>query len=155
MLLELNELEGWRPSDDEAPENAPTVRRRKAITIIKIIIIIIKQETGKGKTILERVVQFGLLLGLSGASSAMADDVLDYGKYLSGECTTCHRLDGVDNGIPNIIGMDKETFMVVMKAYQTGDLTNQAMVSVAKSLEDDQLKALAAYFSSLKSKEKQ
>lgn len=101
---------------------------------------------------LKRVLQFGIATAMAGSGAVKADEVLDYGQYLSGECTTCHRLDGVDSGIPNIVGMDKETFMVVMKAYQTGDLTNQAMVSVAKSLEDDQLKALAAYFSSLKPK---
>jgi len=88
-----------------------------------------------------------------GFSAAKADELRDYGEYLAGECTSCHRLDGVDKGIPSIIGMDTESFTVVLKAYQTGDLTNQAMVSVAKSLDDDQIKALAAFFSSLKPKE--
>ena len=87
-----------------------------------------------------------------GFSAVKADELRDYGEYLAGECTTCHRLDGVDKGIPSIIGMDAESFTIVLKAYQTGDLTNQAMVSVAKSLDDDQIKALAAFFSSLKPK---
>ncbi len=93
-----------------------------------------------------------LAMGIS-SMVANADELLDYGKYLAGECTSCHRLDGVDKGIPSIIGMDKESFTVVLKAYQTGDLDNPAMVSVAKSLDDDQIKALAAFFSTIKPKD--
>ena len=28
----------------------------------------------------------------------------EYGAYLAGECTTCHRIDGADEGIPSITG---------------------------------------------------
>ena len=94
----------------------------------------------------------GLTIAL-GAGMAVADELRDYGEYLAGECTSCHRLDGVDKGIPSIVGMDAESFTIVLKAYQTGDLDNPAMVSVAKSLDDDQIKALAAFFSSIKPKE--
>ena len=88
-----------------------------------------------------------------GMGAASADELRDYGEYLAGECTTCHRLDGVDKGIPSIVGLDIESFTTVLKAYQTGDLTNPAMVSVARSLDDEQIKALATYFSSIKPKE--
>jgi len=96
---------------------------------------------------------FLTLWAIGAASSAWADELKDYGEYLAGECTTCHRLDGKDSEIPSIIGLDAESFTAVLQAYRSGELENPAMVSVAKSLDDDQIKALAAYFSSIKPKE--
>ena len=93
-----------------------------------------------------------LALGLVAAGSAVADDKaaqIAYGEHLSGECTTCHRIDGTDNGIPSIIGWPAEAFVAVLVSYRDGERTNQAMMSVAKSLDEQQMKALAAYFESL------
>ncbi|HRY06828.1 MAG TPA: hypothetical protein P5114_06880 [Hyphomicrobiaceae bacterium] len=87
------------------------------------------------------------------ASAQTADaNVLAYGEHLSGECTTCHRIDGTDNGIPPIIGWPIDTFFAVMTSYKQGERTNQAMISVAQSLDEDQINALGAYFSRLKPK---
>ncbi len=85
------------------------------------------------------------------ASSARADTakLVRYGEHLSQECTTCHRRDGVDNGIPSILGMKSEDFEETLKYYKTGARDNPAMVSVAQSLDDDQIKALGAYFATL------
>ena len=30
---------------------------------------------------------------------------IDYGEYLSSECTTCHHAQGLDEGIPSITGL--------------------------------------------------
>jgi cytochrome c len=92
-----------------------------------------------------------LLLVLA-ADPATAADELAYGKHLSGECTTCHRLDGSEKGIPAIIGWDIDAFITTMKYYKTGERNNPAMVSVAQSLDDAQVRALAVYFGSLKPK---
>ncbi len=81
-----------------------------------------------------------------------ADDVRDYGEHLSGECITCHRLAATHKGIPPIFGWDVEIFVSVMTAYRRGLLTNKAMVSVAKSLDDEQIEALATYFKTVKPK---
>ena len=72
-----------------------------------------------------------------------------YGRHLAQECTTCHRIDGVDNGIPSVIGWDTAAFVTTMKFYQSGTRTNPVMVSVAQSLNDEQLRALAHYYASL------
>ena len=79
-----------------------------------------------------------------------ADELRDYGEHLSGECITCHRLNADYKGIPPIFGWEIETFVSVMNAYRKGLLTNKAMVSVAKSLDDEQIKALATYFKTVK-----
>ncbi len=93
-----------------------------------------------------------LALGLGVLSlAATADDtrLRSYGRHLAQECTGCHRIDGVDNGIPSILGWDAERFVTTLKFYQTGERPNPVMVSVAKSLDDEQLAALAAYYGSL------
>ena len=91
-------------------------------------------------------------LGLCfGGSAARADDakLRAYGAHLARECTACHRLDGMDNGIPSIVGWNSERFVVTLKFYQQGLRENPTMISVARSLDEEQLQALAAYFSSL------
>jgi cytochrome c553 len=84
-------------------------------------------------------------------SAIGADDakLVAYGRHLAQECTSCHRIDGVDNGIPSIIGWDGATFVATLKYYQKGERTNPVMVSVAQSLNEEQLKALAHYYGSL------
>ena len=87
-----------------------------------------------------------------GSTAGAADDakLKAYGEHLSRECTTCHRLDGTDNGIPSIVGWDNDQFVTTLKFYQEGLRNNAAMVSVAKSLDEGQLRALATYFASIK-----
>jgi len=99
-------------------------------------------------------IRFGLMVAFVAAMSgrASADDLMDYGEYLAGECTTCHRIDGVDNGIPGIVGWNIETFIETLGFYKSGERPNPAMVSVAISLDDEQVRALATYFASLKAK---
>lgn len=104
-----------------------------------------------------KVLLLGALSATATLSVALAQapdpQVLALGEHLSGECTTCHRIDGTDNGIPPIVGWPAEVFVAVMTSYKQGERTNQAMISVAQSLDEPQLAALAAYFGSLKAKE--
>ena len=91
------------------------------------------------------------LLALSPCASASEDEAKQrrYGQHLARECTACHRVDGVDNGIPSIVGWDAATFTATLDFYRTGARTNAAMASVAQSLDDGQIKALALYFGHL------
>lgn len=83
--------------------------------------------------------------------SARADDLRDYGEYLAGECTACHR-DGANETIPPIVGYDVESFVALMNAYKSGERENEAMISVARALDDEQIKALGVYLGSIESK---
>ena len=87
----------------------------------------------------------------AGTAAAQTGDakLIRYGEHLSQECTSCHRRDGVDNGIPSIFGLKTSEFSELMGYYQSGARPNPAMVSVAKSLDDGQIMALAAYFATL------
>ena len=84
------------------------------------------------------------------AATADANNQLEYGKHLSSECTTCHKLDGSGGQqIPPITGWTPTEFVSIMTLYKNGLRVNPAMESVAKSLDDEQMQALAAYFGSL------
>jgi cytochrome c553 len=92
---------------------------------------------------------FIALLSLSGAGAAADERTLTYGRHLAQECSTCHRLDGIDNGIPSIVGQDPAAFAETIGYYKTGARTNAVMISVARSLDEEMVKALAAYYASL------
>jgi cytochrome c553 len=92
-----------------------------------------------------------ILSGLAGLAAAAEDapGLLAYGRHLARECTACHRLDGTDRGIPSITGWDAEQLAATLKFYQTGARVNPVMVTVAKSLDDRQVRALALYYATL------
>ena len=82
------------------------------------------------------------------ANPVPADDLFDYGAYLSSECTTCHRLDGGgDHTIPPIIGWPEDLFIQAIDRYRRGVSTNAIMQNVARSLGEEETAALARYFS--------
>lgn len=84
-------------------------------------------------------------------TTARADDakLRNYGRHLAQECTACHSQDGHKNGIPSIVGWDTETFVKTLGSYKTGTRSNPVMASVAGSLDEDQMKALAAYWATV------
>lgn len=73
----------------------------------------------------------------------------EYGEYLSSECVTCHQSKNTDTRIPVLNGYDEEGFIALMEAYRASELENPTMITVAKRLTDEEISALAAYFSSL------
>ncbi|MCL4798001.1 MAG: c-type cytochrome [Burkholderiales bacterium] len=73
-----------------------------------------------------------------------------YGKRLSSQCTNCHRIEGSDDRIPSIAGWPTEEFIFVLKAYRDGGRAEPTMAAGAHRLDENQMKALASYFGSLK-----
>ena len=74
---------------------------------------------------------------VAGTASAADDKAKAYGKHLSAECTACHRLDGVDNGIPSIVGWPEANFKSALEAFQSGARTNEVMVSVQAQMREE------------------
>jgi cytochrome c553 len=107
----------------------------------------------EGRNVIRRAfacLAVGAGLGAAGLAAATDDARLkSYGRHLAQECSGCHRVDGIDNGIPSIVGWDTERFVATLRFYKTGARANPVMVSVAGSLDDEQLSALAAYYGSL------
>jgi cytochrome c553 len=90
------------------------------------------------------------LFAASPAASAAPD--IELGRYLSGECVTCH---GAASGapapastIPNIYGLSEQTLVEAVRAYRDRKRANAVMQSIAGRLKDEEIEALAAYFAS-------
>jgi len=91
----------------------------------------------------------GLAAITSMPNAAFAADPA-YGEYLSSECVACHRRDGLDKGIPPIVGWPAEQFIAVLQSYKTKDRKNEVMQTITGRLTDDDMAALAAFYGSLK-----
>jgi cytochrome subunit of sulfide dehydrogenase len=72
----------------------------------------------------------------------------DQGAQLAATCAACHRLDGHDRGIPSIIGLSEEQFVIVMGAFKSGERSGPIMRTVARSLSNEEIAILARYFAS-------
>ncbi len=83
------------------------------------------------------------------ATAARAADV-ELGRYLATECMTCHRGAALGGAIPNIFGVPAPHLAEVVRAYRDRKLPNEVMQNIAARLKDDEIDALAAYFSQTK-----
>jgi cytochrome c553 len=93
-----------------------------------------------------------LLLGMVLALAQTKGDRA-LGEYLSGECLACHQLSGKSVGaIPPIVGVDAESFTLLMNAYRKKERENQVMQTIAAKFSDEEIAALAAYFEGVKPK---
>lgn len=70
----------------------------------------------------------------------------EYGEYLSSECTTCHKADGSDDGIPSITGWPVDDFVVAMHAYKVKHRPHPVMQMMASRLSEEEIASLAVYF---------
>ena len=92
----------------------------------------------------------GLLCTLACAPSPSHGDDLALGRHLAGECVACHPRDNRPVGIPAIFGWPPDQFVAVLKSYKAKERTNPVMQSIAGSLSEKEMAALAAYFATLK-----
>ena len=77
---------------------------------------------------------------------------IEYGKYLSSECSTCHgSKKSTDSGIPSINGKSANYLVKALQQYRSKTRKNSVMQMIAGRLDDEQISSLAAYFSSLRS----
>ncbi len=78
---------------------------------------------------------------MNGVDFAQAD--LEYGAYLGQECASCHSAGGSN---PPLDGMEAAYLYDALGEYMNGDRDNAAMALVARSLDEEQRIAVAAYF---------
>jgi len=92
----------------------------------------------------------GLLIWTVGSASASTAADRALGEYLSSECVTCHQLSGRRQGIPSIVGVPQARLVEMLEEYRTKSRNNPIMQTVAGKFSNEEIAALAAYFSSLK-----
>lgn len=80
---------------------------------------------------------------------AAAAGRIAFGRYLAAECTSCHRTDTKEGAIPVLAGRPEAEIVSLLRDFRDGHKTNAVMVSVAKSLDEEETAAVAAYFASL------
>ena len=74
---------------------------------------------------------------------------IDYGEYLSSECTTCHHAQGLDEGNPSITGWPIESFVWALHSYKSGARNHPIMEMITQRLSNEEIASLAIFFESI------
>ena len=94
--------------------------------------------------LLPAVLTLGLLAGPGFAAEA------DGGARLANACTSCHGLEGRSVGdAPALAGQAEADLLGKLKAFEEGTAEATIMNRLARGYTDEELAALAAYFSSV------
>ena len=71
---------------------------------------------------------------------------IEYGAYLAQDCSSCHQNNSHVAGIPEIAGLPTDYFISALMAYIDGQRDHSTMRMIARSLDAEQIAALAAYY---------
>lgn len=82
---------------------------------------------------------------------ATAADIAEGKRAADGMCASCHGSNGISatKGVPHVAGQRPSYLYSKVKAYQAGTVTDPAMASAVKVLNDDALVKISAYYASL------
>ena len=74
------------------------------------------------------------------------------GKAKAAVCAACHGQKGISSNPlwPNLAGQKKTYLIKQIKAFKSGERKDASMAPMVANLTDEDIKNLAAYFSSLK-----
>lgn len=85
------------------------------------------------------------------AAPARSGPVSGSTSYLASNCANCHGTDGrTSAAIPALAGVEQGYLVDALKAYKDGGREATIMHQLAKGYTDEELVALAEYFSRLK-----
>lgn len=87
---------------------------------------------------------------VAGAGQAMAGDA-EAGKAKAMACAACHGPAGISSNElwPNLAGQKAGYLVKQLKAFRDGTRSDPVMAGMAKTLSDEDIDNLAAYYSSL------
>jgi cytochrome c553 len=88
------------------------------------------------------------------ALSALAQGAdRNLGRNLAAACANCHGTNGASlQGMPNLAGQQRTYLVQQMQDFKTGKRPATIMHQLAKGYTDEQVDALAAYFSAQKAR---
>jgi cytochrome c553 len=92
---------------------------------------------------------------LSGAASDAIAQQPDpnLGRNLAAACANCHGTNGVSQpGMPSLAGRKRASLVQPMQDFRSGRRPATVMHQIAKGYSDEQVEAIAAYFSAQKAK---
>jgi sulfide dehydrogenase cytochrome subunit len=82
-------------------------------------------------------------------ASGPAQAEIASGAVLTNTCFSCHGTDGKSVGdMPTIAGKSEDFITQQLKAFKSGELEATVMNRIAKGFTDDEIAALAKFFSS-------
>src|SRR3989449_9533692 len=92
----------------------------------------------------------GAVFALSGLAQGVDPNL---GRNLAAACANCHGTNGVSlQGMPNLAGQQRAYLVQQMQDFKTGKRPATIMHQLAKGYTDEQIEALAAYFSAQKAR---
>jgi len=99
-----------------------------------------------------RSLQVIALLGFLSLNGAYAADVEEVKNKVRMLCANCHGYDGVASlpGAANLSGQQEIYLKQQLKAYRSGERQNAMMSVVAKSLSDEDINNLSAWYANIK-----
>ncbi|PSQ91441.1 MAG: cytochrome C [Proteobacteria bacterium SW_6_67_9] len=88
------------------------------------------------------------------SSGVQADGDARQGRYEAQTCLGCHGVDGYTNvypsyHVPKVGGQNPDYIVSALKAYKQGKRKHATMQAQARSLTEQQMKDIAAYFASI------
>jgi len=89
---------------------------------------------------------FFAALSLAGPACAQSID-----PELIAGCLPCHGADGISRfgGVPNLAGQNEPYLLNQLRAFHTGKRLHKEMSYMSRHMTEDEMEAIAAYFSSL------
>jgi cytochrome c553 len=75
------------------------------------------------------------------------------GRDLAASCAICHGTDGTNaGGMPNVAGQPKDTLVRHLRDFRDGKRPATIMHQISKGLTEEQIEAVAAFWSAQKAK---
>lgn len=89
-------------------------------------------------------------LAFAATSAAHAGDAAA-GRDTAAQCRACHGIDGIGRmpNVPHIAGQSEMYLEKELKAYRSGDRSDPQMDVIARSLSDEDIDNLAAWYASI------
>ena len=97
-----------------------------------------------------RSITYSILITVAVSLPTMASSNTDI-EALAGQCVACHGAKGmsINDSWPNIAGQKKEYLAQEITAFRNGTRENALMMPIVENLSDEDIQALARYFSAL------
>lgn len=100
------------------------------------------------------LISFGALMAFAATPALANNGDIASGKTKAATCFACHGVDGnsVDPQYPRLAGQYNLYLQHVLHEYKSGQRNNPIMKGMVATLSDQDIKDIAAYFSSLPGK---